>query len=179
MSGRISRNARRPTGAVLLAIGLTILPMPRASAAVRHAPARPLSGVSTGTRSGGRAVSALCQLGESGAPVGALDIIDFSGGDDAYYTWLNLDSLTCATCGASSYAHMTHAHVALYFPTAPETVAVEVRVVGVVPVSCHYPNYLDPGAIMCGPFRATLDCQEALTVVDFAVPLPPGCVLQQ
>jgi len=32
---------------------------------------------------------------------------------------------------------------------------------------------------MCGPINATLDCQDALSVVDFSVPLPPGCTFQQ
>jgi hypothetical protein len=161
----------------IVALFLALLPVPTL-ASPRQAPSQPLSGA-TRVKSGGSSAATLCSLGESGAPVNTLNIIDFSGSDDAYYTWLNLDSLACPSCGANSYAYMPFAHLALYFPTAPETVTVSATVVSVVPLPCRYPNYMDPHEIMCGPVTAQLDCQDPITVVDFEIPLPAGCVLRQ
>lgn len=177
--GPRTRPARHRMRSLILAICVSILTAAQVHAAARPAVSRPLASPRTVTRSGGTSASTLCRLGESAASTGTLNIIDFSVGDDAYYTWLNLDSLVCTSCGANTYARLANAHVALYFPAAPETVQVSVNVVGVVPISCHYPNYLDPGDIVCHPFQATLDCQDSLTLVDFAIPFPPGTVLSQ
>ncbi len=164
---------------LVVALCLSFLPLAQAHGAPRHAVIRTLSDTVPRRLSGGAVASSVCTLGETGSAAGSLDIIDFSGGDDAYYTWLNLDSLACPSCGANSYALMVNAHIALYFPGAPETVMVSVNVVATVPVACHYPNYMDPQALICGPVTARLDCQDPLTVVDFSIPLPTGCLVHQ
>src|SRR6267143_4592834 len=69
------------------------------------------------------------------------------------------------------------AHLALYFPFAPETVTVNVSVVGSVPIPCHYPNTVDPYAIICAKFPATFDCQDSMTVQQYVIPIPPGCAI--
>ena len=129
------------------------------------------------------ASQAVCRLGQFGDPVGTIGD-EFSGGTiyfgegDTYWTYLELRPESCAGCGSGKLGTLSAAHLALYFPFAPETVTVSVSVVGNVPVACHYPNYFDPGAIICAPFTATFDCQDPLTTVDFAIPIPPGCILR-
>ena len=122
----------------------------------------------------------VCRLGQFGDPVGTIGDETsggtvFYGEGDTYWTFLELRPDSCPGCGTNKRGSLSTAHLALYFPFAPETVTVNVSVVGTVPVPCHYPNYQDPGAIMCAPFSATLDSQDNLTVVDFAIPIPPGC----
>src|SRR5882672_5359875 len=169
-------HARDPRGLArrsALVVGAALLVLAHASASraatVTHAT----------TSKPGTITATLCRLGEAGAPVDAQDLIDFSTGDDAYYTYLSLDSLTCSTCGANTYAYITHAHLALYFPAAPETVSVAVDIVGSVPVACHYPDYMDPQGIICGSFTAQFDCQDSLSTLDIDIPFPPGCTLRQ
>ena len=128
------------------------------------------------------ATQAVCQLGQYGAPVGAIgDELNggtiFFGENDTYWTYLELRPDSCAGCGAFFAGTLSMAHLALYFPFAPETVTVNVSVVGSVPIPCHYPNYTDPNGILCDAFSTTFDCQDPLTTVDFAIPVPPGCAL--
>ena len=122
----------------------------------------------------------VCRLGQFGDPVGTIGDATsggtvFYGEGDTYWTFLELRPDSCPGCGTDKRGVLSTAHLALYFPFAPETITVNVSVVGTVPVPCHFPNYQDPGALMCAPFSATLDSQDPLTVVDFAIPIPPGC----
>ena len=125
----------------------------------------------------------VCRLGQFGVPVGTIGDETsggtiFFGEGDSYWTYLELRPDSCPGCGNGKLGALSTAHLALYFPFAPETVTVRVSVVGNVPVFCHYPNYQDPGAILCTPFTATFDCQDALTTVDFEIPIPAGCRIQ-
>ena len=129
---------------------------------------------------GADAAQEVCKLGQYGTPVGVIgDEIDggtvFFNEQDTYWTYLELRPDSCAGCGAYYAGAITMAHLTLYFPFAPETVTVNVSVVGSVPIPCHYPDYTDPNAVICDAFSTTLDCQEALTIVDYAIPVPPGC----
>ena len=128
------------------------------------------------------ALQTVCRVGQFGDPVGTIGDETtggtvFYGEGDTYWTFLELRPDSCPGCGAGKRGVLTTAHIALFFPFAPETVTVRVSVVGSVPVTCHYPNYLDPGAILCAPFTATFDNQDALVVTDVAIPIPPGCQL--
>lgn len=124
----------------------------------------------------------VCRLGQSGDPVAVLadptsDGAIFFGVDDTYWTYLELRPDSCPGCGSGYAGTLSTAHLALFFPIAPETVTVNVSVVHSVPIPCHYPNYLDPYAAICSAFPVTLDCQAQITVVDFAIPVPPGCAI--
>src|SRR2546425_9850867 len=96
--------ARHRATHLIVAFCLSFLPWAQAHCAPRHAVARALSNSTTCPLSGPAVAATVCTLGESGTAAGSLDVIDFSAGDDSYYTWLNLDSLACASCGANSYA---------------------------------------------------------------------------
>ena len=69
------------------------------------------------------------------------------------------------------------AHLTLFYPYAPETVTVNVSVVSSVRIPCHYPNNIDPYAVICSAFPATFNCEVAQTIQDIAIPVPPGCAL--
>ena len=129
---------------------------------------------------GTNALQEVCRLGQSGVPVGAVGDQSnggtiFFGEGDTYWTYLELRPDSCAGCDAFYQATLDMAHLALYFPFAPETLSVNVSVVGSVPIPCHYPNFSDPNAIICDSFGATLNCQDSLTTIDFAIGIPPGC----
>lgn len=131
---------------------------------------------------GAMSTQSACTVGITGPPVGSVgDETNggtiFFGQNDTYWTYLELRPDACAGCGDNGVARLSVAHLALYFPSAPETATVEVSVVGSVPVPCHFPNYQDPGGIICGGFSATLECQSPLTTVDFAIPFPGNCML--
>jgi hypothetical protein len=125
----------------------------------------------------------VCRVGQFGDPVGTIGdettggTIYFGEGD-TYWTFLDVRPDSCPGCGTDKLATLSTAHLALYFPFAPETVTVRVSVVGTVPLACHYPNYEDPNAIVCAPFEVTFDCQDPLTTVDFGFPIPPLCRIQ-
>lgn len=122
----------------------------------------------------------VCKLGQFGTPVGAVGS-DVDGGaivfgdGDTYWTYLDLRPELCTGCDANYMGTLSMAHVALYFPFAPETVTVNLSVVMSVPIPCHYPNYVDGNAVICSPSQVTFDCQVPQSVVDFALPVPPGC----
>jgi len=119
----------------------------------------------------------VCRLGNFGTPpaTGSTQpglTFDPTEGD-YFYTWLNLDSLSCnSACGMGTYGHITAAHVALYFPAAPDTVTLSVRIVGVTPIACRYQ---DPLVTFCPSFDATLTWQDAVSANDFTIPIPGDC----
>lgn len=123
-----------------------------------------------------------CKLGQHGAPFAVVDeyadggVIYFDD-NDTYWTYLELRPDSCAGCNSGAAGTISVAHLALYFPFAPETVSVDVRAVASVPIRCHFPNYADADAVICPTFRVTLTCPEPLAIVDFAIPVPPGCEL--
>jgi hypothetical protein len=124
----------------------------------------------------------VCVLGQHGAVVGAVGDETsggtiFFGEGDSYWTYLELRPDSCAGCGDFSLGTISAAHLALYFPAAPETVTVSVSVVNSVQVPCHFPNVIDANAVICNPFGAVLICDEPGTTIDFAIPVPPGCGL--
>jgi len=121
----------------------------------------------------------VCKLGQYGAPVATISdtSIVYFGERDTYWTFIELRPDSCPTCDNLWAGTLSMAHLALYFPYAPETLAVNFSVVQSVPIPCHYPNYTDPNAIICQPSSAQLICPEAPATIDFAVPIPPGCTL--
>ncbi len=131
---------------------------------------------------GTNAAQNVCKLGMAGTPVGSVgDETNggtiFFGENDTYWTYMEMRPDSCPACAYSSgnIGTLGAAHLALYFPHAPETLTVTISVVGIVPVPCHFPNYLDLNAIICDEFSQTLDCQDALTTVDFAIPFTNTC----
>ena len=118
----------------------------------------------------------VCKLGVFGAPDNTApdnrkDVLTFDPvNGDYFYTWLNLDSLSCnSACGLGTVGHITAAHVAMSFPAAPETLVMAVSLVGVVQRTCRYQ---DPTVVFCPAFDQTLTWEGALNQnVDFAIPL--------
>ncbi len=121
---------------------------------------------------GWNAATQVCQLGEHGALFSTLDILDLSAGDDLYYTWVAAES--CSACNNSDYASVANAHVALYFPSVPETVTVNAGIVGVNRITCRYQ---DPTLVLCSPVQAKLAASDPASAVDFAIPLGTSCHL--
>ncbi len=124
----------------------------------------------------------LCKVGQYGTPVGALGdptnggTIYFHEGD-TYWTYIELRPDSCAGCGANHFGRLSVAHLALYFPFAPETVVVNVSVVASVPLPCHEPDFRDAYAVICPAFQDTLICAVPQSILDFAIPVPQGCVI--
>lgn len=176
---------RCPIALALTVLVLSALPPDPCAAAVRHPGSTPLANHAYRVRrlAGADATLDVCRVGQFGDPVGTIGDETsggtiFFGEGDTYWTYLELRADSCPGCGDNKLGTLSTAHLALYFPFAPETVTVSVRVVGSVPVFCHYPNYMDPGAIICSPFTVTFDCQDPLTTVDFAMPIPANCRIQ-
>lgn len=124
----------------------------------------------------------LCKLGQYGDPVGVVGDPS-SGGtiyfneNDTYWTYLELRPDSCAGCTNGTFGRLSMAHLMLYFPYAPETVTVNVSVVSSVRIPCHYPNIVDPYAILCNAFPVTFSCPDSQTIQDFAIAIPPGCAI--
>jgi hypothetical protein len=122
----------------------------------------------------------VCRAGQDGDPVGVIGGdantgIIFFGEDDTYWTFVSLDS--CPDCQPGYTGALNTAHLALYFPFAPETVTVSVNVVRAGGVVCRQPDYIDPA--LFGPQTFTFDCQDSLALVDFGMALPPGWELSR
>jgi hypothetical protein len=130
---------------------------------------------------GTSAAMELCKVGIWDTPVGAIGD-QTSGGTiyfheaDTYWTYIELRPDSCPGCSNLTFGKLGVAHLTLYFPFAPETVTVNVSVVQSVPIPCHYPN-TDAIANFCATFQYTFDCQDSMTVVDYAIPIPPGCAV--
>ncbi len=118
----------------------------------------------------------VCQLGVTGGFGSSEPVLDFDPVDgDYFYTWLNLDSLNCTQCGLGTYGQLTAAHVALFFPTAPETAVVGISVVGIVQTTCRFQ---DPNIVYCAGFDYLINWQDAQLANDFAIPFPEECKLE-
>ncbi len=133
---------------------------------------------------GTNATQEVCRLGMAGTPVGSVgDETNggtiFFGENDTYWTYMEMRPDSCPACSfpGGNIGTLSAAHLALYFPFAPETVTVTISVVGSVPVPCHFPNYQDPNGIICDEFSTTLNCQDPQTTVDFAIPFANPCQL--
>lgn len=161
MSARRAVSMALPVVALACAVGISVAgqlggpPMRLAGVPVKHVR---LPGYDT--------TAPVCQLGEHGAPFSTLNIIDVTGGDDPYYTWVAAES--CQACVNTNHATVVASHVELYFPTAPETVTVTTGIVGVNRITCRYQ---DPTLVLCNFTTVRLNSQDALTTVDFAIPL--------
>ena len=167
--------------ALLCAMGLS---GQAASAAPRPARVTSLAGVPYRKvfLPGTDATQEVCRLGITGTPVGAVGDETsggtiFFGENDVYWTFMELRPDSCAGCDSGFLGTLSVAHLALYFPFAPETVTVIVSVVASVPIPCHYPNYQDPNAVICDEFAATFDNQDPQTTVDFAIPMQNACFI--
>ena len=114
-----------------------------------------------------------CILGYSAAPANAENIMYFDG-DDAYYTYLNIDSLQCINCGLNRAALVRKAHVELYFPAVPCTLSVRTSVVGVTQATCQYQDSL---AVLCPGFFTKLIAPGPTGFVDFEIQFPDSCRL--
>jgi len=116
----------------------------------------------------------ICRVGEHGDPFKTENVVYYDG-TDSYYTWMRVLPESCSACPAGGvYAKATAAHLALYFPTAPDTVGVTVDVVGVVPATCRFQ---DAAITVCDPFTVSLDSQDPAITIDFAIPIPNDCGL--
>lgn len=145
-----------------------VLAGPRQSPPISAPRGTPIRYALAGT---GNNLTATCTLGYFDAPANAEDVMYFDG-DDAYYTYLNVDSLQCANCGQNRAAVIRTAHVMLYFPAAPCTLTVRTSVVGVTQSTCHFQDSL---AVLCPGFFTKLINPDPGGFVDFAIPFPESC----
>jgi len=125
----------------------------------------------------------VCKLGvygprDNAAPDNWKNVLSFDPvNGDYFYTWLNLDSLTCnSACGLGSYGEISAAHLVMSFPTSPETLVVAVGIVGVTPATCRYQNST---IVTCPAFDQMITWEGATNQpVDFTIPIPPECRLE-
>jgi hypothetical protein len=112
-----------------------------------------------------------CNIGYSDPPANAENLIYFDG-DDAYYTYLNVDSLRCANCGLNRAALIRKAHLELFFPVVPCTLTVRTGVVGITQATCQYQDSL---SVLCPNFFTKLINPGPTGYVDFEIPFPDSC----
>jgi len=163
--------------AVLALCAVTIGVDASARGRASNVPSYPVTTMSRTAPPGFDVFDPVCRLGHFGTPPASgstQPALTFDPNEgDYFYTWLKLDSLSCNNaCGIGSYGHITAAHVALFFPAAPETLVMSVRVVGVVPIQCRYQ---DPPIVFCPAFDETLTWQDPISANDFAIPIPGDC----
>lgn len=115
------------------------------------------------------APTALCALGESGAPVFVVNYLVPPG--DTYY--VRLSAALCAPCMPPDSSVLTDARLALNFPVMC-SIPVNLSVVGATgPTSCRRP---DPTQVLCAQQSEMLEPTTAGTTL-FILPLPADCLI--
>lgn len=162
------------TLAALCGASVVSLAGPRRSPPQMVPAGTPIQRIQVGPELGGAA--ATCFLGFTGTPFSVEDVIYFDG-DDAYYSYLNIDSMQCVGCGENATAIVRKAHMTLYFPatnTLPCSLEVRTRVVGVVQATCRFQDSL---SVLCPGFFTKLVHPTPGTFGEFEINFPDTCKL--
>jgi len=169
-----------------LTLGTVIVPLHPASASQAIAPLPPGSNRML-VLPGAHPDVSNCTLGLHGEPLSSDNLLYFynqpvnTGGNDRYWTYLELGPDSCAGCDQGKQGDLAAAHVTLYFPFAPETVTVAISVVQNQPFTyCNtawhtgLPDNSGSYTFIYPPTSYTFDVQDPLTTQEIVIPIPPG-----
>jgi hypothetical protein len=148
-----------------------------AVAGQRLSPAQPLPPGATAGRDAAESQQGICVLGVNGpdAATGAENVVYYDGTDN-WLSRLTLNRTVCNTCSLGTQGVLEAAHVSLFFPTAPCTMTVRVRVVRNFALEeCPFPDGFS--LVNNNPaceFTSTLyaDAEDINTVKEFTIPFP-------
>lgn len=124
---------------------------------------------------GSQNIEGICTLGVNGpdAATGAENVVYYDGTDN-WLTGIKLNQTACNTCSLGTQGVFEAAHISLFFPTAPCTMTVRIRVVrNFATELCPYPDRFTPNS-SCPEFFTTLYAapEDINTVKEFVIPFP-------